>query len=115
MEIPMNITTFTKAIILFALALFIVAADNIARALPEGTDLPALSCGDSIVFLGDLAPDVIEKCGEPIKITQFTDQPGVVWIYRFEQADHVSLLAFVDGQLQRILDVSCLDDNTDCR
>ena len=111
----MGIKSFTKTLILFALALFIVAADDIARTLPDGNDVSALSCGDSIVFIGDRAPDIIEKCGEPIKKTQFMDQPGDVWIYRFDQGDHVYLLAFVDGQLQRILDVSCLNDHTDCR
>jgi hypothetical protein len=115
MEILMNITTFTKTLTLFVFALFIVAADNITRSLPNGTDLTALSCGDSIVFIGDLTRDVIEKCGEPINKTQFIDQSGDVWIYRFDQGDHVFFLAFVDGQLQRIFDVSCLDDNTDCR
>jgi Protein of unknown function (DUF2845) len=115
MEIPMSITTFTKTLALLVLALFIVAADDITRTLPDGTDVSALSCGSSIVFIGDRAPDVIEKCGEPITRTQFIDQPGDFWIYRFDQANHVSLLAFIDGQLQRIFDVSCLDDNTDCK
>jgi len=54
----MNITTFTKTLTLFVFALFIVAADNITRSLPNGTDLSALSCGDSIVFIGDLTRDV---------------------------------------------------------
>lgn len=58
MEILMNITTFTKTLTLFVFALFIVAADNITRSLPNGTDLSALSCGDSIVFIGDLTRDV---------------------------------------------------------
>ena len=111
----MNITTCTKTLALFALALFIIAADDITRTLPDGTDLSNLMCSGDIVSIGDPAQDVLKKCGEPIKKTGFIDQPGIVWVYQLDQVDHVYYLPFVDGQLQRIFDVSCLDDNTDCQ
>ena len=111
----MSVSTFTKSLALFVLGLFILAADDIRRTLPDGTDVSALSCGSSIVFMGAPTGDVIEKCGEPIKKAHFLDQPGDVWIYRFDQADNMYFLAFIDGQLERIFDVSCMDDNTDCR
>ena len=111
----MSITTFTKTLTLLILALFIVAADNIMRTLPDGTDLSNLMCSVDIVSIGDLSRDVLDKCGEPIRKTQFIDQPGRVWVYQLDQVDHVFYLAFVDGKLERILDVSCLEDNPDCK
>jgi hypothetical protein len=114
MEALMSITTFTKTFTLFVFALFIIAADDITRPLPEGTDLSTLRCSGNIVYIGDLSRDVLEKCGVPIKKTRFADQPGRVWVYQLDQVDHVFYLAFIDGKLERILDVSCLVDNTDC-
>ena len=111
----MKFTTFTKTLTLLVLALFTVAADNITRMLPEGTDVSTISCSDNLVSIGDPSQDVLKKCGEPIKKTGFIDQPGIVWVYQLDQVDHVYYLPFVDGQLQRIFDVSCLDDNTDCQ
>ncbi|MGA8180323.1 MAG: DUF2845 domain-containing protein [Desulfobacterales bacterium] len=111
----MSLTTLTKTLTLFIFAFFIVAADNISRTLPDGTDVSALQCSVDIVSIGDLARDVLKKCGEPIKTTQFIDQPGRVWVYQLNQVDHVYYLAFVDGKLERILDVSCLEDNPDCK
>jgi hypothetical protein len=110
----MKFTTFTKTLTLLVLALFIVAADNITRMLPEGTDVSSIKCSDNLVSIGDLSRDVLEKCGEPIKETQFTDQPGRVWVYRLDQTDHVFYLAFADGKLERIYDVDCLQNNPDC-
>jgi hypothetical protein len=110
----MSNTTFTKTFILVLLALFIISADNITRTLPEGTDVSTLRCSTKIVYIGDLSRDVLEKCGEPLKKIRFTDQPGRVWVYHLDQEDHVFYLAFIDGKLERILDVSCLVDNTDC-
>ena len=110
----MSITTFTKTFTLFVFALFIVAADDITRPLPEGTDVSTLRCSGHIVYIGDLSRDVLEKCGEPIKKTQFKDQPGHVWVYRLDQTDHVFYLAIVAGKLERIYDVDCLQNNPDC-
>lgn len=107
-------TTITKIFALIAIVFFIMGADNITRTLPEGIDLSSLRCSGHIVYIGDLSRDVLEKCGEPIKITRFTDQPGRVWVYQLDQVDHVFYLAFIDGKLERIFDVSCLVDNTDC-
>ena len=111
----MNITTFTKTLALFVLALFIVAADDITRTLPDGTDVSELQCSVDIVSIGDLSQKILKNCGEPIKKTRFIDQPGIAWVYQLDQEDHVFYLFFVDGQLQRIFDVSCLDDKTDCQ
>ena len=110
----MKFTTFTKTLTLLVLTLFIVAADNVTRMLPDGTDVSSIKCSDSLVSIGDLSRNVLEKCGEPIKETQFTDQPGRVWVYRLDQADHVLYLAFVVGKLERIYDVDCLQNNPDC-
>jgi hypothetical protein len=110
----MKFTTFTKTLTLLVLTLFIVAADNITRELPEGTDFSSIKCSDSLVSIGDLSRDVLEKCGEPIKKTQFKDQPGHVWVYRLDQTDHVFYLAIVAGKLERIYDVDCLQNNPDC-
>jgi hypothetical protein len=110
----MKFTTFTKTLTLLVLALFTVAADNITRMLPEGTDVSTISCSDNLVSIGDPSQDVLKKCGEPIKETQFTDQPGRVWVYQLDQTDHVFYFAFVDGKLERIYDVDCLQNNPDC-
>ena len=110
----MKFTTFTKTLTLLVLALFIVAADNITRMLPEGADVSTIRCSSRLVSIGDLSRDVLEKCGEPIKETQFTDQPGRVWVYRLGQIDHVFYLFFIDEILERIYDVKFLQDNPDC-
>jgi len=114
MEVLMSITPFTKTLTLFVLALFIVAADDITRTLPEGTDVSTLRCSGHLVYIGDFSRDVLEKCGEPIKKVRFIDQPGRVWVYHLDQADHVFYLAFIDGKLERIFDVRCWEDNPDC-
>ena len=114
-ETMKKFTTITKIFTVIAILFFILGADNITRTLPEGNDLSTLMCSDNIVYIGDLSRDVLEKCGEPIKKTQFTDQPGRVWVYQLDQVDHVFYLAFIDGKLERIIDVSCLEDNTDCK
>ena len=111
----MKTAIFTKTLALLVLSLFIVAADGITRTLPDGTDLSSLQCSTDIVYIGNRSGDVLAKCGKPIKKTQFIDQPGIVWVYQLDQVDRVYYLAFVDGRLQRILDVRCLDDNPDCK
>jgi hypothetical protein len=107
-------TIIAKIFTLIAIVFFILGADNITRTLPDGTDLSTLMCRGNIIYIGDLSRDVLKKCGEPIKKTRFTDQPGRVWVYQLDQVDHVFYLAFIDGKLERIFDVSCLVDNTDC-
>lgn len=104
----------TKTLTLLAIAFFILGADNITRTLPEGTDVSTLRCSGHLVYIGDLSRDVLEKCGEPITKTRFIDQPGRVWVYQLDQVDHVFYLAFIDGKLERIFDVRCLEDNPDC-
>ena len=108
-------TIIAKIFTLIAIVFFILGADNITRTLPDGTDLSTLMCRGNIIYIGDLSRDVLKKCGEPIKKTRFTDQPGRVWVYQLDQVDHVFYLAFIDGKLERIFDVSCLVDNTDCK
>ena len=108
-------TTKTKIFTLLSIVFFILGAENITRRLPDGIDLSSLMCGGNAISIGDLSQDVLEKCGEPIKKTRFTDQPGRVWVYQLDQVDHVFYLAFIDGKLERIIDVSCLENNTDCK
>jgi len=72
---------FTKTLALFVLALFIVAAGDIMRKLPDDTDLSSLMRSGDIVSIGNHSQDVLKKCGEPIRKTQFIDQPGIVWVY----------------------------------
>jgi hypothetical protein len=114
-EVLMKLTIFTKTLTLFAIALFIVAADDITRdMIPEGTDVSSIRCSGSLVSIGDLSRDVLEKCGEPIREFRILDEPYHVWVYRLGQIDHVFHLFFIDEKLERIYDVKCLQDNPDC-
>lgn len=108
-------TTKTKIFTLLSMVFFILGAENITRRLPDGIDLSSLMCGGNVISIGDLSQDVLRKCGEPIRRTRFLDQLGDVWVYQLDAVDHVFYLAFVREKLDRIYDVSCFDDDTDCK
>ena len=111
----MKFTTFTKTLTLFAITFFIVGADYMTRdMIPKGTDVSTIRCSGTLVSIGDLSRDVLQKCGEPIKETRILDEPYRIWVYRLSQSDHVYYLAFMHEKLQRIYDVKCWQDNPDC-
>jgi hypothetical protein len=115
MEVLMKLSIFVKTLALFAIALFIVAADYITRdMIPEGTDVSTIRCSASLVSVGDFSRDVLKKCGEPIRETRFLDEPYRVWVYRLGQENHVVYFSFIDEKLERIYDVKCSHDNPDC-
>ena len=87
-----------------------------------GMDYPAsgvgksnLRCSGGIVSIGDNSNDVRENCGDPMRETKISDQPHIIWIYRFGQARYVHYFAFLHDRLQRIHSVRCTEDIRDCR
>ncbi len=92
------------------LAVFLVAMDY----PPSGTGKSSLRCSGGIVSIGDNSIDVLEKCGEPMRETQISDQPHTIWIYRFGQSNFIHYFAFLHDRLQRIHSVRCKQDIRDC-
>jgi hypothetical protein len=98
-------------ILLIILSAFLVAMDY----PPSGTGKSSLRCSGGIVSIGDNSIDVLEKCGEPMRETQISDQPHTIWIYRFGQSNFIHYFAFLHDRLQRIHSVRCKQDNRDCK
>jgi hypothetical protein len=99
----MKFTTLTKTLILLGIAFFILGADYITRdMIPRGSDVSTVRCSGSLVSIGDLSRDVLQKCGEPMRETRILDEPYRVWVYRLGQSDRVYYLAFLYEKLQRI-------------
>jgi hypothetical protein len=69
-------------------------------------------CSGSLVSIGTFQPDVLEKCGEPIRKTYAQGEPFKVWIYRVDNL--VYYLGFINGRLERIKSTRCWKDNPDC-
>ncbi len=93
------------------LAVFLVAMDY----PPSGTGKSNFRCSGGIVSIGDNSIDVLEKCGEPMRETQISDQPHIIWIYQFGQSNFIHYFAFLHDRLQRIHSVRCKQDNRDCK
>ncbi len=90
---------------------FLVSMDYPASGIGKSN----LRCSGGIVSIGDNSLDVLEKCGEPMRETQISDQPHLIWIYRFGQANYIHYFAFLHDRLQRIHSVRCTEDIRDCR
>jgi hypothetical protein len=92
-------------------AIFLMAMDY----PPEGSDLSNLRCSGSIVSKGDSPEDVQEKCGDPVaRGDRIGGMPYEIWVYRFPQTDYVIYFGFVNNRVQRIYQVSCLQDDPYC-
>ena len=76
-------------------------------------DQSSLRCSNGVVAIGDLDRDVREKCGEPLQIGRRQDF-GPVWIYNEDQGNFMYYLAFLNGNLQRIVGTPCSPDDPDC-
>jgi hypothetical protein len=99
-------------ILLALFYVFIVGYDDYP---PTGTDLSNCRCHGGVVSTGDLARDVLAKCGDPLRTTRLLDEPYQVWVYHFGQANHVLYFAFIHQRLQRIYSIRCRSDNPDCQ
>jgi hypothetical protein len=85
---------------------FIMAMDYPASGVGKSN----LRCKGGIISIGDNSIKVREKCGDPMRETKISDQPHIIWIYRFGQARYVHYFAFLHDRLQRIHSVRCTED-----
>ena len=76
------------------------------------TDLPNYRCSNRIIYIGDPERRVAERCGDPDDA--FASNNSDVWVYNFQQSRFVYYFTFTNGQLQRIQQVACDEDNTYC-
>jgi len=91
-------------------SLFLIAMDSPVR----GTDYSSYRCSGGLVSKGDLVRDVMGKCGEPMRDTRIGREPYRVFVYRFNQTRYVYYFGFINGRLQRIYAVNCLEDDPNC-
>jgi hypothetical protein len=70
-----------------------------AAALDE-TD--SLDCSGGTVFTGDSQESVLEKCGDPQKVTQQDVDSPVIWVYNFGASEFIYYVTFTDGVVIRI-------------
>ena len=92
-------------------SMFLVAMDYPER----GTDYSSYRCLKGLVSKGDTVDDVVDQCGEPWKETSIDGQPHRIFVYRFNQVRFVYYFAFLRDRLERILAVSCQDDDPNCQ
>ena len=77
-------------------------------------DQSTYRCGGGVVATGDSERDVIEKCGEPIKITRRESDSYDIWIYYFGGSRFMYYFGFLHGRLQRIVSAACDNNDPDC-
>lgn len=75
--------------------------------LPATASAGGLRCGGSLVTRGDLAVEVLHKCGEPDFVDNWQQSAlgiGDVeqWYYNFGPSQLIQMLEFHDGRLRRI-------------
>lgn len=87
-----------STILLAAFMVFFVMQSNLS-ALDEAAEL---ECNNGTVFVGDSADSVIEKCGDPQKVTQEDVDSPIIWYYNFGPTEFVYYLSFTDGVVERI-------------
>ena len=76
-------------------------------------DQSSYRCSGGVVAIGDLDRSVREKCGDPLEIGRRQDF-GPIWIYYEDQANFMYYLAFLNGNLQRIVGAPCSPDDANC-
>lgn len=76
------------------------------------TDLSSYRCSGSLVFIGDSERKIVDRCEEPDD--SYVNNHNNVWVYNFRQSRFVYYFTFTHGQLQRIQQVACDEDNPDC-
>ncbi|MDJ0828967.1 MAG: DUF2845 domain-containing protein [Desulfobacterales bacterium] len=105
----------TQALVALSIFLTIFLAATVVLAIR--VDESALRCDGGVVAVGDLERYVIQKCGQPLRISRPSRnvyRDGYrVWIYRFNN-QYVYYLNFINERLQRIQSERCWQDNPDC-
>lgn len=100
------------AILLFP---FVTGSDYIWRDhITKGSDRSSYRCADGLVSQGDLARDVLAKCGEPMQEARMQLEPYIVWIYPSGNGDYIVYMAFTHERLNRIYVARCWEDNPHC-
>lgn len=111
----MKIKIFFVVFTLLLLPGVVLGAGSITLdMIPRGTDFSSVKCDGGTVYREDLARDVVERCGEPDKVTRIHDEPYRIWVYRFDQSDYIYILAFMHEKIQRIYRAKCPQGNSGC-
>jgi hypothetical protein len=62
----------------------------------------SLECSGGTVFTGDSQESVLNKCGDPQKVTRQDAASPVIWIYNFGPSEFVYYVTFTEGVVIRI-------------
>ena len=62
----------------------------------------SLECSGGTVFTGDSQESVLNKCGDPQKVTRQDAASPVIWVYNFGPSEFVYYVTFTDGVVIRI-------------
>ena len=62
----------------------------------------SLECSGGTVFTGDSQDSVLNKCGDPQKVTRQDAASPVVWVYNFGASEFMYYVTFTDGVVIRI-------------
>jgi hypothetical protein len=76
-------------------------------------DQASFRCPSGIVARGDSEMRVRQRCGDPLKIASRQDF-GPIWIYHFGASRFMYYLAFLHGNLQRIVSAPCSPNREEC-
>ena len=94
---------------------FITGSDYIWREdILKGSDRSSYRCPNGLVSRGDLARDVLDKCGEPLRRARMQLEPYDIWIYRFGTGDFIVYMAMTHEKVQRIYSARCWEENPHC-
>lgn len=82
--------------------LIFVSFIGISHSLTAMDDASSLQCDGGLVFTGDSAASVKEKCGPPQKILSSDIEGPVVWIYDFGDSKFIYHVNIVNNAVERI-------------
>ncbi len=95
------------------LLLMLLADKSYCLDIMNLRDQSTLRCPGGIVARGDSELHVQRRCGDPLKIADRQDF-GPIWIYHFRGGRFMYYLAFLNGNLQRIVSATCNPNRPEC-
>ncbi len=94
---------------------FITGSDYIWREdIIKGSDRSSYRCPNGLVTRGELARNVLDKCGEPLERARMQLEPYDIWIYRFGTGEYIVYMALTHEKVQRIYHTRCWEENPHC-
>ena len=82
--------------------LFFMLLIGVSYDLMAMDDAPSLQCDGGLVFTGDSAASVKEKCGPPQKILNSDIEAPTVWVYDLGDSKFIYYVSIVDNAVERI-------------